>query len=108
MMAAFRHDTGRRKGRWMRGFLIPAGLAAAMIAAAGGPASAFWQRSQASACSDATTDAERQRLRCWELNAYADPGWPALGAGGGAYLMPAPSARHGRGYKGGGVTRRLG
>ncbi|MCR4523758.1 MULTISPECIES: hypothetical protein [Bosea] len=92
----------------MRGFLIPAGLAAAMIAAAGGPASAFWQRSQVSACSDATTDAERQRLRCWELKAYADPGWPALGAGGGAYLMPAPAARHGRGYKGGGVTRRLG
>ncbi|WP_336813437.1 hypothetical protein [Bosea sp. MMO-172] len=93
----------------MRGFLIPACLTAAMLAAASGPASAFWQRSQVSACSDATTDAERQRLRCWELNAYADPGWPTLGAGGGAYLMPAPSARHGRGYnKGGGVTRRLG
>ena len=90
----------------MRGFLFPACLAAAM-AAAGGPASAFWQRSQASACSDATNDSERQRLRCWELNAYADPGWPALGAGGGAYLMPAPSTRPGRGHKGG-VTRRLG
>lgn len=92
----------------MRGFLIPACLTAAMLAAASGSACAFWQRSQVSACSDATTDAERQRLRCWELNAYADPGWPALGAGGGAYLMPAPSARHGRGHKGGGVTRRLG
>ena len=107
-MAAFQLDARRRKGQVMRGFLIPACLTAVMLAAASEPASAFWQRSQASACSDATTDAERQRLRCWELNAYADPGWPALGAGGGAYLMPAPSARHGRGYKGGGVTRRLG
>lgn len=92
----------------MRGFLIPAGLATAVLAAASGPASAFWQRSQVSACSDATTDAERQRLRCWELNAYADPGWPVLGAGGGAYLMPRPPGRHERGHKGGGVTRRLG
>lgn len=92
----------------MRGFLIPACLAAAAMAAAGGPASAFWQRSQVSACSDATTDAERQRLRCWELNAYADPGWPALGGAGGAYLLPAPVIRPGHGHKGGGVTRRLG
>jgi len=91
----------------MRGFLIPTCLAVGMIVAANGPASAFWQRSQVSACSDATTDAERQRLRCWELNAYADPGWPALGAGGGAYLLPAPASRPGRGHRGG-VTRRLG
>lgn len=93
----------------MRGFVIPACLATAMVAAACGPASAFWQRSQVSACSDATSNAERERLRCWELNAYADPGWPALGRAGGAYLLPAPPvAPHGRGYKGGGVTRRLG
>lgn len=92
----------------MRGFLIPACLSAAMIAAVCEPASAFWQRSQASACSDATTDAERQRLRCWELNSYADPGWPALGAGGGAYLLPAPANPPTRLYRGGGVTRRLG
>lgn len=92
----------------MRDVLIPACLAATMIAAACEPASAFWQRSQVSACSDATTDAERQRLRCWELNAYADPGWPALGGAGGAYLLPAPAIRPGRGHKGGGVTRRLG
>lgn len=92
----------------MRDVLIPACLAAAMIAAACEPASAFWQRSQVSACSDATTDAERQRLRCWELNAYADPGWPALGGAGGAYLLPAPAIRPGHGYKGGSVTRRLG
>jgi hypothetical protein len=92
----------------MRGFLIPACLAVAVVAAAGEPASAFWQRSQVSACSDATSDTERQRLRCWELNAYADPGWPALGAGGGAYLLPGPVVRPGHGHKGGGVTRRLG
>ena len=92
----------------MRGFLIPAGLSAAILAAVCGPASAFWQRSQVSACSDATTETERERLRCWELNAYADPGWPALGAGGGAYLLPAPAIRPARPYKGGGITRRLG
>lgn len=51
----------------MRGVLIAACLA---TTAFGTPASAFWQRSQVSACSDATTDAERQHLRCWELNAY--------------------------------------
>ena len=31
---------------------------------------------------------ERQQLRCWELNGYADPGWPALPHAGGAYLLP--------------------
>lgn len=92
----------------MRGFLIPACLAAAVLAATGKPAAAFWQRSQVAACSDATTEAERQRLRCWELNAYADPGWPALGRSGGAYLLPAPAIRPDHGHKGGGVTRRLG
>lgn len=96
------------EGRMMRGFLIPACLAVAMIAADSGPVSAFWQRSQVSACSDATSDAERERLRCWQLNAYADPGWPALGRAGGAYLLPAPPALpSGRGHRGG-VTRRLG
>jgi hypothetical protein len=77
------------------------------LAVAGGVqgASAFWQRSQVSRCNDATTEAERQQLRCWELNAYADPGWPALGAGGtgGAYFL-APGGR----ARKGGVTRRLG
>ena len=79
------------------------------FAVAAGPqgASAFWQRSQVSRCNDATTEAERQYLRCWELNAYADPGWPALGVGGagGAYFLgPAPGAR----WRKGGVTQRLG
>jgi len=55
------------EGQAMRGVLIAACLA---TTAFGTPASAFWQRSQVSACSDATTDAERQHLRCWELNAY--------------------------------------
>ena len=87
----------------MRGFLIPACLSTAMIAAACGPASAFWQRSQVSACSDATSNAERERLRCWELNAYADPGWPAPEAIGRTYLPPAPPPP-----QKGGVTRRLG
>ena len=51
----------------MRGVLIAACLATTLF---GTPASAFWQRSQVSACSDATSDAERQHLRCWELYAY--------------------------------------
>ncbi|HEV7258374.1 MAG TPA: hypothetical protein VGN82_11375 [Bosea sp. (in: a-proteobacteria)] len=46
---------------------------------------AFWDRSQVSHCADATTDAERLRHRCYELKAYADPGWPALGLGEGVY-----------------------
>lgn len=85
-------------------------LAGAAVSAASQPAAAFWQRSQVSRCNDATTESERQKLRCWELNAYADPGWPALGvgvgAGGGAYYL-GPPAPHGRVQKGG-VTRRLG
>ncbi|UZF93548.1 hypothetical protein [Bosea sp. NBC_00550] len=80
-------------------------------AAASQPAAAFWQRSQVSRCNDATTESERQKLRCWELNAYADPGWPALGvgvgAGGGAYYLGPPAPHGGRVIKGG-VTRRLG
>lgn len=82
-------------------------LAGGTLPAASLSAAAFWQRSQVSRCNDATTEAERQRLRCWELNAYADPGWPALGAGlglGGAYYLgppPPPVIK-------GGVTRRLG
>lgn len=55
--------------------------------AASSPSQAFWQRSQVSHCNDATTDAERARHRCWELRAYADPGWPALGLGEGAYRV---------------------
>jgi len=50
---------------------------------------------------------ERQQLRCWELNGYADPGWPALPHAGGAYLLPAAPPPHGR-LPGKGVTRRLG
>lgn len=72
------------------------------------PASAFWRRSQVSMCGDATTDAERARLRCWELDGYLDRGWPALGLGGhglpGAYPPPPPSSP----ALGRGVTRRLG
>lgn len=92
----------------MNRLLIPALLAGAVLAPL--PAAAFWQRSQFSRCSDATTEAERMRLRCWELNAYVDPGWPALGAGGGAYLLPEPlppPPPYGRGPAKG-VTRRLG
>ncbi|WP_353184592.1 hypothetical protein [Bosea sp. (in: a-proteobacteria)] len=81
-------------------------LAAAALASV--PAVAFWQRSQGSRCSDATNEAERLQLRCWELNAYVDPGWPALGPGGGAYLLRERFAPHGRIPGKGGVTRRLG
>lgn len=86
-------------------------LTGGMASAAPLPAAAFWQRSQVSRCSDATTNAERERLRCWELNAYVDPGWPALGLGGrvdgGAYYLGPPAPSGARGPKGG-VTRRLG
>lgn len=84
-------------------------LAGSAVSTAPTAAEAFWQRSQVSRCSDATSDAERARLRCWELNAYADPGWPALGLGaygGGAYYPGAPVQQAPRVQKG--VTRRLG
>lgn len=66
------------------------------------PSQAFWQRSQASICADATTARELARHRCDELLGYSDPGWPALGRGLGqagyrAYRPstpgPAPAAR---------------
>lgn len=69
------------------------------------PAAAFWQRSQVSHCSDATTDAERARHRCWELDPYRDSGWPPLGAAGG-YFKGGPALAPG--WPKGGVTRRLG
>jgi len=40
-------------------------LAGAAVPAASQPAAAFWQRSQVSRCNDATTESERQKLRCW-------------------------------------------
>lgn len=52
------------------------------LASGSGPASAFWERSQVSRCADATTPMERERYRCRELLAYADPGWPLRGAAG--------------------------
>ncbi|WP_420103015.1 hypothetical protein [Bosea sp. (in: a-proteobacteria)] len=75
-----------------------------------GEARAFWRRSQVSMCADATTEAERVRLRCWELDGYMDHGWPALGLGG-AYAVPggaAPPPRLPAQPLGRGVTRRLG
>jgi len=81
---------------------IACGLLAVL---ASGPAGAFWQRSQVSHCSDATTDAERARHRCWELDGYRDSGWPALGATGG-YFKGGPALAPG--WPKGGVTRRLG
>lgn len=92
----------------MNRLLVAALLAGAALAPQ--PAGAFWQRSQVSRCSDATTETERLRLRCWELNAFVDPGWPALGPGGGAYLVPEapPLPPRGRVPGRGGVTRRLG
>lgn len=90
--------------------LMLALLAGGAVSAMPAPAEAFWQRSQVSRCSDATSDAERERLRCWELNAYLDPGWPALGTGGfggGAYYLGPPVPQGPRWQKGG-VTRRLG
>jgi hypothetical protein len=82
------------------GLAMPAGVS---------PAAAFWQRSQVSVCADATSEAELMRHRCWELNAYADPGWPAFGARfGGAYGRSWQDLPGGRSRKGAPVTRRLG
>lgn len=64
--------------------VVSLALALAGVAASS-PSQAFWQRSQVSHCADATSDAERARHRCWELRAYADPGWPALELGGAGY-----------------------
>lgn len=70
------------------------------LVAAPSMAAAFWQRSQASMCADATTARELARHRCDELLGYSDPGWPALGLGQAGYrgyrpLEPgqAPAAR---------------
>jgi hypothetical protein len=51
---------------------------AALGMAAATPAAAFWQRSQWLACSEATTAAEYQRWRCWELDGYAGEIAPAF------------------------------
>lgn len=96
----------RRRNAIVNRLLMAALLAGAGLAPQG--ADAFWQRSQFSRCSDATSEAERLQLRCWELNAYVDPGWPAFGAGGGAYLLQEHPAPRGRFPGKGGVTRRLG
>ena len=58
--------------------------------AAPSPSVAFWQRSQVSMCADATSVQELARHRCDELRAYADPGWPALGAGEAGYRAYRP------------------
>jgi hypothetical protein len=96
----------------VKGRTLALAIGALSLAGAMSPAQSFWQRSQVSRCSDATSEAERMQLRCWELNAYADPGWPALGVGG-AYSVPpyeSPGAyeRFSPRLKSGPVTRRLG
>jgi hypothetical protein len=48
-----------------RSFAVVALAIAASAAAA--PAGAFWPRSQLMACSEAASEADFQRLRCWEL-----------------------------------------
>lgn len=88
-------------------FLIVLLVAGAALAPQG--ASAFWRRSQVSACSDATSEAERMRHRCWELDPYLDRGWPALGVGfGGAPRPYDGGVGAGKSPARGGVTRRLG
>lgn len=67
------------------GAAILALMTAGVVIASSSASQAFWQRSQVSMCADATSAQERARHRCDELNAYADPGWPALGVGEAAY-----------------------
>lgn len=105
-------EGSNRDGGTMRRLL--ASLVLCWLIVGVGPASAFWRRSQVSMCSDAVSDAERTRHRCWELDPYIDPGWPALGLAAGRFGAPRG---YGREYvpltpplpvyrKG--ITRRLG
>lgn len=51
--------------------MVAALIGAGLLALLSVPSEAFWQRGQLFACSDATSEAERTRLRCWELDPYA-------------------------------------
>jgi hypothetical protein len=76
--------------------------------AASPPAEAFWQRSQWSRCSDATSADEWNRYRCWQLNPYHDgAASQGFGEGDGIYGMRRGAVR-GRMAPGGTVVRRLG
>ena len=83
-------------------------LGLSLASAPAAPALAFWDRSQWSRCSDASTAAEWNRHRCWQLDPYHDagghPGYGGVSDGGvrdGLY-------RQDRGRRGGVVVQRLG
>jgi hypothetical protein len=67
------------------------------------PSQAFWQRGQHFACSDATTEAERIRRRCWELEPYATTLPAPLGLEG-----PGGAFRHRLGHPTGSGARHRG
>ena len=73
------------------------------------PAEAFWQRGQIFACADATSEGERVRLRCWELDPYATTLPAPVGleqSGKGSYRFNHPPGADG--LRRGPVARRLG
>lgn len=73
------------------------GLVALGMAAATAPAAAFWPRSQWLACSEASTAADYQHWRCWELDGYAGAIAPGYGGGGTEGQMQPQRRMHRRG-----------
>ncbi|AMJ60176.1 hypothetical protein [Bosea sp. PAMC 26642] len=88
--------------------MVAALIGAGLLILLPGPSQAFWQRGQLSACSDATSELERIRLRCWELDPYATTLPSPVGLDGGLRDRPF-GHRSGAGapYRGP-VARRLG
>lgn len=82
------------------------GLAALGMIAMTAPASAFWQRSQWLACSEAATAADYQRWRCWELDGYAGEIAPGYGGFSPAEPWGVPAGK--RPVRRGGAVSRLG
>lgn len=91
----------------MRKIIVAVAIAMSCAIATSSASQAFWQRSQVSRCSDATSEAERLQLRCWELEPFLDPGGAAIGWGG-VYGVPFNGRPGVQRFKGGPVTRRLG
>lgn len=72
-------------------------------ASAASPAGAFWPRSQWLACSEAATQDDYRRWRCWELDGYGGAIMPGAGA---APHLHEPGPR--RSIRRGGAVSRLG
>lgn len=82
---------------------VAAGCAGIGVVFVAAPAAAFWPRSQWLACSEAATEADYRRWRCWELDGYGGAIMPGAGA---LPLTPQPGPR--RSIRRGGSVSRLG